>query len=109
MASMTRRDPYPFQAIIRRKGCPSQTRTFETRADAEAWGRWVESKTNLGQFRDLRPLDQLTLGDLLQRYGEEVTLNKRGAVAESKRIKQLRRHPLALRPMSTLCAGDFAA
>ncbi len=108
MASMTRRDPYPFQAIIRRKGYPSQTRTFETRADAEAWGRLVESKMDLGQFRDLRPLDQLTLGDLLQRYGEEVTLNKRGAVAESNRIKQLRRHPLALRPMSTLRACDFA-
>ncbi|RQW22316.1 site-specific integrase [Rhodobacteraceae bacterium CH30] len=109
MASITRRGPYQFQAIIRRKGYPTQTRTFETRADAETWARMVESKMDLGQFRDLRPLDQLTLGDLLRRYYQEVTPGKRGAIQEGNRIKQLLRHPLALRPMSGLRACDFAA
>ncbi|NDV11780.1 site-specific integrase [Crenobacter caeni] len=109
MASILRRGPDQVQAIIRRKGYPSQTRTFETRAAAEAWARSVESKIDLGQFHDLRPLGQLTLGDLLQRYGDEVTPTKRGAVAEGNRIKQLLRHPLSLRPMSTLRACDFAA
>ncbi|MXR36359.1 site-specific integrase [Craterilacuibacter sinensis] len=109
MASITRRGPYQFQAIIRRKGYPSQTRTFETRTDAEAWVRSVESKMDHGQFRDLRPLDRLTLGDLLQRYADEVTPSKRGVVQERTRINKLLRHSLALRPMSTLRASDFAA
>lgn len=109
MASITRRGPYQFQAIIRRKGYPSQTRTFETRTDAEVWSRSVESKIDHGQFRDLRPLDKLTLDDLLRRYLTEVTPNKRGAVQESNRIKKLLKHPVALRSLSTLRASDFAA
>ncbi|RQW22318.1 site-specific integrase [Rhodobacteraceae bacterium CH30] len=108
MASITKRGPNQFQAIIRRRGYPTQTRTFDTRAAAEAWARSVESKMDLGQFHDLRPLDQLTLGDLLQRYWQEVTPGKRGAVQEGHRINQLLRHPLSLRPMSTLRACDFA-
>ncbi|NDV11783.1 site-specific integrase [Crenobacter caeni] len=109
MASITHRGPYQYQVIIRRKGYPTQTRTFESQEEAEIWARMVESGMDFGQFRDLRLLDKLTLGDLLRRYGEEVTPSKRGAVQEGNRIRQLLRHPLALRPMSGLRACDYAA
>ena len=102
MASITRRGPFQFQAIVRRKGYPTQTKTFETRNEAEAWSRSIESKIDVNQFRDRRELETLTLGDLLQRYLKEVTPTKRGAVQEGNRIKQLLEHPLALRPLSTL-------
>lgn len=109
MASITRRGPFQFQAIVRRKGYPTQTKTFETRNEAEAWSRSIESKIDVNQFRDRRELETLTLGNLLQRYLKEVTPTKRGAVQEGNRIKQLLGHPLALRPLSTLRASDFAS
>lgn len=108
MASITRRGDYQYQAIIRRKGYPSQTRTFETRADAERWARDIESQMDKGRFRDLRELKGVTLADVLQRYLENVTPTKKGQVAERNRIKQLQCHPIGQRPLNTLCARDFA-
>ncbi len=35
MATITKRGDYQYQAIIHRKGYPAQTKTFESRADAE--------------------------------------------------------------------------
>jgi hypothetical protein len=35
MASIIHRGPYQFQALIRRKGYPTQTRTFESQKDAK--------------------------------------------------------------------------
>ena len=41
MATITKRGPYQYQALVRRKGYPQQTRTFETRGEASAWARGV--------------------------------------------------------------------
>lgn len=108
MASITRRGDYQFQVIVRRKGYPSQTKTFETKSDAQKWARDVESKMDHGHFRDRREIKATTLGDLLERYLDRVTPTKRGHVAERNRIKQLQRHPIALRPLEGLCSRDFA-
>jgi len=56
MASINKRGPYQYQALVRRKGYPSQTKTFESRAEAEAWARGVEAKMHEGSFRDRRAL-----------------------------------------------------
>jgi hypothetical protein len=104
MATITERGDYQFQAIIRRKGYPSQTKTFESRADAERWVREVEAKMDTGYFQDRREVEQTTLHQALQKYVELVTPTKRGASQERNRIKQLQRHPLALRPLASLRA-----
>lgn len=108
MASISRRGDYQYQAIIRRKGYPSQTKTFESRTEAEKWARDVESKMDKNRFRDQREIEATTLGEALERYLKKITITKKGHVAERNRIKQLQRHPLALRPLSTLCSRDFA-
>ena len=36
-------DPYQYQAGIRRRGFPAQTKTFENRKDAEIWERMILS------------------------------------------------------------------
>ena len=51
MASISKRGDYQFQVIIRRRGYPSQTKTFETREEGEEWARGVESTMYHGQFR----------------------------------------------------------
>lgn len=108
MASITKRGPYQYQAIIRRKGYDTQTKTFETRDAAEAWAGGVESKMYDGQFRDPKAMATTTLAMALERYMKEVTPRKRGAAIERNLIKRLLRHPLARRPMSTLLSVDFS-
>ncbi len=107
MATITARGDYQFQAIIRRKGFPSQTKTFETRSEAERWAREVESKMDTGYFSDRREAEKTTLAQALQKYLDQVTCTKKGATAERNRIKQLQRHPIALRSLASLRAKDF--
>jgi integrase len=108
MASISKRGDYQYQIVIRRKGYPSQTKTFETRVDAERWARDVESRMDKGLFRDRKQVEQLTLGDALERYAQTVTPTKRGHVSEANRIKLLQRHPIALRSLGNLQSRDFA-
>ena len=70
MATISKRGDYQFQAISRRKGYPSQTKTFETRADAERWAREIEASLDTGYFRDRREVERTTLGQALQKYLE---------------------------------------
>ncbi len=48
MASITKRGSYQFQAQVRRKGHSVQTRTFETKWEAEAWATVVEFEMHRG-------------------------------------------------------------
>ena len=89
MASIINRGPYQFQALIRRKGYPAQTRTFESIKDAKDWAREVEAKMRRGEFTDLSEAEATTLGELLERYRQEVTPEKRGHVKENYRVLQL--------------------
>ncbi len=44
MADIRKRGPYQWQVRIKRKGHPSQTKTFNTKAEAEAWIQVTESE-----------------------------------------------------------------
>ena len=84
-----------WQAVIRKKGFPSQSKTFELRRDAEKWARQQERLIDSGQWVDRTEAEQTTLGDLLARYTREVSITKRGADVEIIRINAIRRTPLA--------------
>lgn len=49
MASINRRGTY-WRAQVRRKGYPLQSRSFDTKAEAEAWVRSVEGEMDRGIF-----------------------------------------------------------
>lgn len=108
MASITKRGAYQFQVLIRRTGYEKQCKTFETLQDAEAWARSIESRMDTGVFISSREADSTTLGEALQRYGVEVTPNKRAYTSELNRIKYWQKHPLALRPLSKIRSKDIA-
>lgn len=78
MASITQRGPYQYQAIVRRKGFKSQTKTFETLGDAEAWAKDLEAKMHRGHFHDNCLARTTTVDACLARYATEVTPEKRG-------------------------------
>jgi integrase len=108
MATFTNRGPYQHQAQVRRKGYPTQTRTFESRRDAEDWAAEVELKMRQRTFVDRSEAERTSFGEILERYRTEVTPGKRGWRAENSRLKQFQRHPLALRMLASLRSVDFS-
>lgn len=89
MATINKRGSYQYQAIVRCKGYPTQTRTLETIKAAKDWARDVEAKMRRGEFSDRSTAESTTLGDALERYRLEVTPAKRGHVKENYRLLQL--------------------
>ena len=77
MASITKRGQY-WRAFVRRTLHPTQTATFDTKAEAEAWARHIESEMDRGSFRDRTLAKQHSLGDLFARYAKEVSPQKKG-------------------------------
>lgn len=97
-----------WRALIRRKGYPALSATFDTKAEAEAWARKTESEIDRGQHVDHRPSKAVTFGDCLRRYAVEVSAKKKGADAERSRIVFLLEHPLSKRAIGDLRPVDFA-
>ena len=79
MATFRKRGPYQWQAQVRKKGYPLQTKTFETRAAAETWAQAIEVEMDKGVFVSRTEAESTTLKELLERYLMEVTPLKKGA------------------------------
>jgi len=60
LATIEERGPYQFRVKIRRKGV-TQTKTFETWAEADRWARIVEGKVVGDEFVDRRAAQQTTV------------------------------------------------
>ncbi|MEO3714083.1 site-specific integrase [Roseateles flavus] len=65
-----------WRAQVRRKGVPTQTKTFATKALTEAWARQVETDVEAGLAGLVSPSSKTTVGDLIKRYTEEVSKAK---------------------------------
>ncbi|MDD2860280.1 MAG: site-specific integrase [Acidiphilium sp.] len=68
-----------YQSIVRRRGFPSQSKTFDTFREAEIWAATIESEIGRGAFVDRTSSTSTTLKELLERYRTEITPLKRGA------------------------------
>jgi integrase len=106
--ALIRRRGKRWQAVIRRKGWPKQSRAFAARADAEAWARELESEMDRGVFvrRDLA--ESTTLKELLERYAAEVVPGHKGKESEALRCAALATTELASRIVATLRRRDFS-
>ena len=108
MASIRKRGDY-WRAQVRRKGYPTMSRTFDTRALAETWSRDVERTMDQGQFRGLGDAQKTTLSEALERYWREIASKKNHPLQERQRILRWQAYPLAQRYLSNLRGVDFAA
>lgn len=110
MASITKRAASgTWQAQVRRRGYEPLTRTFDTKAHAEAWARHVENEMDRGIFIDRTEAERTTLADALDRYRREVTPCKRHQYPETQRIKRWLEYPISKRSLANLRGTDFAA
>ncbi|MCL1618474.1 site-specific integrase [Ralstonia pseudosolanacearum] len=86
MGTITKRGELQWQAKVRRKGFPQQSRTFMYKEDAEKWVRSLERELETSGFVDRREAEKNTLREVLKRYREEVTPGKKSAEIESIKI-----------------------
>lgn len=79
MATIRKRGNLQWQAIVKRRGYPLTSRTYETKKEAEAWARATERDMDLGQFLPNRDASRTLLHELIERYRRDVLPSKRGA------------------------------
>lgn len=91
-----------WQARVRRRGFPDETKSFPTKAEAERWARSIEGEMDRGEFVSRTEAEQTTFGEIIQRYMESITPQKRGCVEETIRLKATLRHRITKLSMANL-------
>lgn len=94
-----------WRAQVRRHGI-TKSGTFDTKAEAVAWATKIEAEILAGRRGEV---PDKTVGQLLERYAEEVSATKRGEKWERTRIGLLLRDDLAKVRLPALNASHFAA
>jgi integrase len=106
--TIVKRGPYQWQAKVRRKGQAPQSKTFTTKADAEAWARELETEMHRGVFQSRAEAEHTTLNEALDRYAREMTPRKKGAERELRRIERWKRRAIAARHLPAIRGADLA-
>ncbi len=85
-----------WQVQIRRQDHPPLSKSFKLKSDGERWARTIESAIDRGELvASSEPTNTIkTLGDLMTRYRDRVTPQKRGKDTEALRINKFLSHPL---------------
>ncbi|MBI4693129.1 MAG: site-specific integrase [Gammaproteobacteria bacterium] len=107
MASIRQRNGR-WQARVRRQGFPVETKSFTSKAEAERWARSMETEMDRGAYCNRSVAESMTLGDLLKKYTEEVSPNKRGGKEEVIRLNAMRRHRMCQLSMANLTSKAVA-
>lgn len=89
MATFRQRGPKQWHVQIRKRGYPTQTRTFESESEAKEWATVIESEMIRGVFVSRSEAEATTVRELLRRYEREVLPHKRGHASDRSRIKTL--------------------
>lgn len=108
MASIRKRGQYQWEAQVRRRGYPAQSKTFNTKAEAEAWAKMIESEMSRGVWVSRSEAEATTLYEALTRYEKEISPAKKGAAQESSVLKTCRAVDLAKRPLAAIRSADVA-
>lgn len=108
MATFRKRGPYQWEAQIRRRGYPAQSKTFETKAEAEAWANMIESEMSRGVWVSRGEAETTTLYEALTRYETEVVPAKKGAAQERSVLSACKSEDLAKRPLAAIRSADVA-
>jgi integrase len=98
-----------WQVIVKRKGVPLQSKTFDIKKDAEKWGRQQERLIDTGLWSNTESATKTTLNQLLDRYLAEVTPAKRGKVAETCRINGLKKSFLSKYSVAAISGNMIAS
>ena len=87
MASIRKRNGL-WQAQVRSRKLGSTSKSFHKKSDAVAWAKIQEAAMQTGAWKP-KGKSYSTLGDLMQKYLDEVTPHKKGAEPENRRLNRL--------------------
>ncbi|MDC6476883.1 site-specific integrase [Methylophilaceae bacterium] len=87
MATIRQRKNKSWQGIIRRKGFPHQSRVFKLKSDVLKWVRSVEVSFDQGYQFNHSLVSKTLLSDLIDRYGKEISPQKRSYTRELSRLR----------------------
>ena len=104
----SKKGEYQWHAQIRRKGYTFETKTFNTKIEAETWSRSVENEMDRGVFASRAEAEGTTLYEALNRYEREISCKKKGFIQERYKIRVWQTHALAKRSLASLKGADFA-
>jgi integrase len=97
-----------WQARVTRKGYPVEVRSFLNRQDAERWARSIEIEMDRGRFVSPTEAQSKKLGDLIDRYIEEVLPSMKGARDDRIRLSAIKRDPLCRMSAAALTPARLA-
>jgi integrase len=92
MAFIRKLDSGRWQVQIRRKGHAAISQSFASRSDGDKWARQIEADMDRGAYTSIAPAQEASIGDLIERYLEEVSPLKRSYASEKQRLTYLRKH-----------------
>lgn len=87
MGTVRKRGDYQWQAQVRKKGYPPQSKTFDTKKDAEMWMRSIEREMDTGAFVSRNEAERTTISDLATKYRAGPMAKMRGLRQEDSRLK----------------------
>ena len=94
-----------WRVRIRVHGLPQLSKVFKSKHDARIWADRTERAMQMGL---LLPEHDCTLGELIERYGREITPTKRSGYKEILRVNKLSRHCIATIKLSNLNSNHIA-
>ena len=97
-----------WEAQVRKRGWHPIARSFSSKAEAQAWAAVIESEMIRGVFVGTKEAKNKTLGDLLKKYREKISVKKKGSQAEQYRLNALLSDPLAKVKVSDLSGKMLA-
>ena len=96
-----------WQAIVRHKSIGTKAKSFISKDEAKKWAYETQKSIEANTFDKLNP-SKITLGELLERYLNEITPSKRGSDAEKRRIKRLLKDPISHTRLDKLSSAFLA-
>ena len=92
MATTRKLNSGKWQCIVRRRGHTPVSKTFSTRSECDQWARHLEGEMDRGAYISRTTAETTTLGDLIDRYIDEVSPLKRSCKNNTQRLRYLQIH-----------------
>jgi integrase len=91
MAGISQTPQNTYRVQIRRAGIPPIYKSFKTKEEAMLWARQKELEIDTGFYINRKEAEKITIGSLIDRYINEVSIHKKGYKQERPRLKKLQR------------------
>ena len=89
---------------IAKKGYPRFAKTFDDLKLGKKWASKIEQEIENGQFEDLTKASKTTMRALLEKYRDEITVDKKGYREETAKINLLIRNDITQHTITSLKA-----